>query len=98
MCRACGLVEKLRWRAGPVGARQPPSSARVILRGAYLDQFPRRGLEFRDMTDWNSAAAAVYGTGVRHACGRGLSLHCYGRCIALTGLCIAMGFELLHGL
>ena len=38
---------RVEMACGP-GARQPPSSARVILRGAYLaylDQFPRRGLE-----------------------------------------------------
>ena len=33
-----------------------PAASWVMLRGVYLDQSPRRGLEFRDMTDWNSAA------------------------------------------
>jgi len=45
---------------GP-GARQPPSSAWVILR-AGARPVSTRGLEFRDMTDWNSAAAGVYRT------------------------------------
>ena len=83
---------RVEMACGP-GARQPPSSAWVMLRGVYLDQFPRRGLEFRDMTDWNSAAAAVYR---RAACGRGLciatgvashwALHCYGLRVATWAL------------
>jgi len=37
--------------AGPVYVRQPPSSSWVmLLRGACLDQSPRRGLEFRRST------------------------------------------------
>jgi len=70
-CVPCGL----RWRANPVGARQPPSSAWVMLRGVYLDQFPRRGLEFRGMT-WGCRGVPACGMQAR-------ALHCYEHCIAL---------------
>ena len=40
---------RVEMACGP-GARQPPSSAWVILRGASLGQFPRRGLEYRGAT------------------------------------------------
>ena len=55
---------RVEMACGP-GARQPPSSAWVILRGASLGQFPRRGLEYRG----SRGAAVVYR---RAACGRGL--------------------------
>ena len=55
---------RVEMACGP-GARQPPSSAWVMLRGASLGQFPRRGLEYRG----SRGAAVVYR---RAACGRGL--------------------------
>jgi len=100
---------RVEMACGP-GARQPPSSAWVMLRaGARSVSAPRIGIPRYDGLEFRGCRGVP-------ACGmRAWARHCYGRCIALgfallwalsrhmgfemagSDVCFAMGFE-LHGL